>query len=466
MATWKKIVTESSADTISQDTTGNAATATELSGDVTINLTGEVTGSVTNDLTAGDTVNITTTVENLLQVSNFVPEAVVDTGESFSSNDNDTSFATTGAIIDYVADQVSLAGSGTITGVQVVGGNGLENTGTANGAAVNSGQFSDTLGVVADDGITVSSDGVKADVDGTTITLTATDGTGQISANTTGGVDNGNDNLVTGDQVYDYIQNNTTSNSGTVTSVDIATSDGLEHSGSAITTSGSFTLGIAEQGIQNVSIANPNVTIGSTTINLGAAATDLDGMTSIDGVDGGMTMEKVKSIQWDSGDVSLFTSLVNHNVTIGSNASGYGVVIAGDLTVNGTTTTVNTANVDIEDKMLKLAHNGAQSDGAESDQTIANGSGGGIQVATALNVNNDWWPEFKWTSGKGGGNTNGAGTADGLSGWSVSNGQTQANTDHPVAIMDFGNAAASGDSAGIGSFFMDSTGGNLYIRTA
>ena len=211
MPTWKKIVTESTADNISQ----NAATATELSGDVTINLTGEVTGSVSNDLTAGDTVNIATTVENVLEVSNFVDDAVVIVGEAFASNDNDTSFATTGAIIDYVSAQVSASGSGTITAVQVVGGNGLDNTGTADGASVTSGNFTDTLVVVGDDGISVGTDGVKADVDGTTITLTNTNGTGQIAANTTGGIDENLANLVTGGQVYDYIQENTSSNTGT-----------------------------------------------------------------------------------------------------------------------------------------------------------------------------------------------------------------------------------------------------------
>jgi len=465
MPTWKKIVTESLADTIAQDTTGNAATATELSGNVTINLTGEVTGSVSNDLTAGDTVNIATTVGNVLEVSNFVDDAVVIVGESFPSNDNDTSFATTGAIIDYVASQVSLAGSGTITGVQVIGGNGLDNTGTADGAAVNSGQFSDTLVVVGDDGISVSGDGVKADVDGTTITLTATNGNGQITANTTGGIDSGNTNLVTGGQVYDYIDNNTTSTNGTVTSVGITAIDGLEVSNSPIETSGNFTLGIANGGIANVSLANDSITVGSTEINLGAAATAITGMDSIAGVTGNMAITNCNAIQSNGSNVSLFTSLGNHNVTIGSDNAGYGVVIPGDLTVNGVTTTMNVTNVDIADKMLKLAHTTD-----DDDQDIATANGGGIQLATNLDVNESYWPEFRWRSGEGGGNTNGQSAGSGLTGWTVSNAHTQTNVDHPISIMDFGSAIPAGSTygAGKGSFFYRIVDGvdndELYVR--
>ena len=109
----KKIVTESSDNTIAQDTTGNAATATELSDAVTLQLTGEVTGSVTNDFTAGDTISIAATVANLLEVSNFIDAAVV-TGTEVNSTafaatgatpSGDTMLATTSAVIEYINDQ-------------------------------------------------------------------------------------------------------------------------------------------------------------------------------------------------------------------------------------------------------------------------------------------------------------------------------------------------------------------------
>ena len=197
---------------------------------------------------------------------------------------------------------------------------------------------------------------------------------------------------------------------------------------------GDITLGITDVGIANVSLANDKVTIGSTDVALGDTVTDIDGMTSMDGVNGGMTMNNVKSIQWAGGNVSLFTDLGNNNVTIGSDNAGYGVVIAGDLTVNGTTTTMNVTEVEIEDKMLKLAH--TTDDGA---QNISGANGGGIQLATAEDVNVSYWPEFRWSSAQGGGNTNGQATGAGLTGWTVSNAQTQTNTDHPISIMDFGS---------------------------
>ena len=459
MPTWKKIVTESTSDNISQ----NAATATALESAQNISIAGEVTATaISFDGTAPVALSAVVT-DGVIDVANFTPGTIVTETEGIANNDNDSTIATNAAIIDYVSAQVSASGSGTITAVQLVGGNGLDNTGTANGSSVTSGNFADTLVVVADDGISVSSDGVKADVDGTTITLTNTDGTGQIAANTQGGIDENLTNLVTGGQVYDYIDQNTSNNLGTVTSVGITPTDGLAvDSGSPVTSSGNITLGIAVNGIGIDKLQHDKVTIGSTDVTLGTTVTDIDGMTSMAGVTGNMAITNCNSIQSNGSNVSLFTSLGNHNVTIGSTNAGYGVVIAGDLTVNGTTTTVNTANVDIEDKMLKLAH--ANQD---SDQSIDNANLGGIQLATDLLVNESYWPEFKWTKNKGGGNTNGQASGDGLAGWSISNARTATNEDHPIAIMDFGSSAPSAQySAGIGSLFMDSTGGNLYLRTA
>ena len=183
------------------------------------------------------------------------------------------------------------------------------------------------------------------------------------------------------------------------------------------------------------------------------------------GVTGNMSITNCNSIQSNGSNANLFTSLGNHNVTIGSANAGYGVVIPGDLTVSGTTTTMNVTNVDIQDKMLKLAHTDD-----DADQDISGANGGGIQLATNTNTNVSYWPEFRWSSAQGGGNTNGQLAGAGLTGWTVSNAQTQANTDHPISIMDFGSSVPGGGTygAGKGSFFYRTVAGDdndeLYVR--
>jgi len=138
---------------------------------------------------------------------------------------------------------------------------------------------------------------------------------------------------------------------------------------------------------------------------------------------------------------------INSNVTIG-NASSVDTTISGDLnvtgdlTVSGTTTTINTANLSVEDKLIKLA------DVTTPTTTTANGAG--IQVeASATEAE---WPELKWSN------------SGNLSGWSLSDYKATSNTDYPVSVMEFGTAAPSGTpDAGAGLFFSDTTNSNLYI---
>jgi len=116
--------------------------------------------------------------------------------------------------------------------------------------------------------------------------------------------------------------------------------------------------------------------------------------------------------------------------------------VTGDLTVSGTTTTINTANLSVEDKLIKLA------DVTTPTTTTANGAG--IQVeASATEAE---WPELKWSN------------SGNLSGWSLSDYKATSNTDYPVSVMEFGTAAPSGTpDAGAGLFFSDTTNSNLYI---
>ena len=71
-----------------------------------------------------------------------------------------------------------------------------------------------------------------------------------------------------------------TSTLGTVTSVAISGSDGIDvDSGSPITSSGTIALGLSN--VPNSSLANSSVTVGSTLISLGSTSTTLAGLSSV-----------------------------------------------------------------------------------------------------------------------------------------------------------------------------------------
>jgi hypothetical protein len=143
----------------------------------------------------------------------------------------------------------------------------------------------------------------------------------------------------------------------------------------------------------------------------------------------------------------------NDTITMGQD-----LVVTGDLTVSGATTTINTATLQVEDKLIKLAD--------VTTPTVTTADGAGIQVeASATEAD---WPEIKWAKAKGTGNTTGAGTANGLTGWTISNMQTSNQVDVAIAVMDFKTTAGapSNIAGGIGSFSYNSNDTELYLRTA
>lgn len=91
--------------------------------------------------------------------------------------------------------------------------------------------------------------------------------------------------------------------------------------------------------IANAKLANSSVTVGSTAISLGNAATSLAGMVNIDCT--------------NSGTKTIYGSAGANTVNIGGSSST--IRIPGNLQVDGTSVTTNVETVTIEDPQMELA---------------------------------------------------------------------------------------------------------------
>ena len=111
--------------------------------------------------------------------------------------------------------------------------------------------------------------------------------------------------------------------------------------------------------VENTDLVNDSITIGDTEVELGATITDLAGLT-------GATIDDIRI---NGNKISTSTSQPNLLLDPkGGDSSGGKVVIYGDLQVEGTTTTINSTEVTINDKVLVLAD-------SSGDATAANGAG-------------------------------------------------------------------------------------------
>lgn len=220
------------------------------------------------------------------------------------------------------------------------------------------GDYVESVGVTAGTGLTVTGTG-----EGATVTLAGVDATAGAGSGTKG--------------VASFDSSNFTVTSGHVT--------------------------IKDGGIANAELANASVTIGSTEVTLGTTETAIAGLTQLD-VDNVRIDGNVISTTNTDGDLTL-TPNGSGNVVISSgtlagpatftidpaavgDATGT-VVINGNLTVQGTTTTVNSNEVNIGDSIIVL----------NSDETGAPSQDSGFEVerGTSTNVSfiwseaNDYW---------------------------------------------------------------------------
>ena len=244
---------------------------------------------------------------------------------------------------------INLDGSGDISRINITAGDGL--TGTVD---TTSGDHTQTINVVGGDGITANADEIEVAVDNTTIELSASTGSGVVRAKTAA-VANGGTALATGDQIYDfvtglgYVESVTSGNTNTITLGGTA-ADPTISANTAAVTDGSANLATGDQIYDFVTGYAASGTNNSTDVTL---AGSLDYITISGQVITrnaiNLTTDVTGTLPIANGGTGQTTAAAAANALLNTNQGGSltigvgtdNIVIPGDLTVTGTTTTNN-----------------------------------------------------------------------------------------------------------------------------
>lgn len=163
----------------------------------------------------------------------------------------------------------------------------------------------------------------------------------------------------------------TASGSGTVTSVAVAGTDGIDvDSGSPITSTGTITLGLSS--VPNSSLANSSVTVAGQTVALGASATV--GITDLSDVYSSMSPSDGQALVYDTTNGWQAETLAGDiaGVTAGTNLNGGGT--SGTVTVNLDTTITGLTSVTSSSFVGALTGNASTATALETARNIAGSS--------------------------------------------------------------------------------------------
>ena len=163
----------------------------------------------------------------------------------------------------------------------------------------------------------------------------------------------------------------TTGGAGSVTSVAIAGTDGIDvDSGSPITGSGTITLGLSS--IPNSSLANSSVTVAGQTVALGASATV--GITDLSDVYSSMSPSDGQALVYDTTNGWQAETLAGDiaGVTAGTNLNGGGT--SGTVTINLDTTLTGLTSVTSSSFVGALTGNASTATALQTARNIAGSS--------------------------------------------------------------------------------------------
>ena len=365
--------------------------------------TGNIVIASTAPLTVGGDSgsDVTINIQDLLDITGdtgiTTTIAKVGTTATLSVDLDDTavtpgSYGSSTAIPTFTVDQqgrLTAAGTASITTTLTIQSDDAADNGVD--------LATDKLKLLGGDGIVTSNSG-----DDVTFTLSlneVTDTAIDVSADSFVFIDANDSNTNKKESVADFIT--------AVAGVGIGATNGVlavnvDDSSIEIDTD---TLRVKASGITNAMLANDSVTIGSTEIDLGTTVTTIDGFSTLHGVDGSgtdvaganLTLQAGAgtgagaggSIVFQTADGSTSGTGVNSFATAMTIADNGGVTIAGDLTVNGTTTTVNSNTVEIGDNIILLNRDEAGTPSQNAGLEVERGTS--TNVYLRWNETSDIW---------------------------------------------------------------------------
>ena len=416
-ASWKKILHESSAaadfPTLNQSTTGSAATLTTARN---FSITGDVTASAVSFNGSGAVALATSLASGVVDATALASNAV--TNVKISDDAVDSAEIKSGAV-----DPDHLAGLGSNgTAGQVLQSDG---DGTFSWASASSG---DVTGIDAGTGITIN-DGSTSTPE-VALNAAQTGITSIYNSSLAIGAGSGKARMAFGTADINFgadashmtlvLENADATNN--IDNLRPKTDRGVNLG----TSSNRFNEAVMRTAIATDAVIG-TIKIGTSGSNTAITATAAE-LNYVDGVTSNIQTQL-------NGKAAVAGST-------GQNFSTNDLNVNGNLTVSGTTTTINTATLTVEDKLIKLA------DVSSPTTTTANGAGIQLEVSATEAE----FPELKWDKdGK-------------LTGWTLSDYKGTSNEDVPVSVMKFGTSAPSGQpDAGQGTFFADASNNELYI---
>ena len=352
MASWKKVVVSGSSPEFANITgSGGMKLDGDLivaGGDITLGSTSIFSGGDTTSLNNIDALDATTeaTVEAAIDtLSNLTTTGTLNSGaisSGFGAIDIGTSTLNAGnTTVDTLVNDSSVAGSrvtGSFTGSFVGDGTNLD---LSSNSTIGSEMFK-TISVAGQDNVVAES---NAD------TLTLVGSTG--------------------------ITITTTAASDTVT----LTAASIPNSALSNSTISGVSLG---SNLNDLTVDDTTVQLNSGTTFNGSAARTISAKTAAiaDGGTGLATADQIHTF-YTAGGSNLATALntdLGGDFTIGNQSSDTatfsgGVVVTGNLDVNGTLTTINSTNLAVSDKFIIAASGSSSGDGGLIIETNGNGSG-------------------------------------------------------------------------------------------